>query len=674
MVYLHLLFAFLVFAAASITAVALLVKNHSKSKILTPFNVFMIGCFIAVYLLLTPVIMLEIQEKEILDESVFTRFVLSLHQTFQVFTINIDSKAILEEAYSIGKPYYLILSTLMVFCPVLTFTFLLSFFDRFKNWFTLLIHPFKSKFVFSELNDATYSVAESIFEKAKKDKAEKGKKREDRLKKPLVIFTDAYSDISDEPRSELIEKAKRLGALCIKDDILTIQRIEKLQLLKILLERTPLIRVLKETKVYLMLADYDDYSNVQALCALSEDENLKSAKKAFGKKINVHVFFGNNSYDYAYKNAQKLVAAKCEKLKFKEIVIVRNNWKQDVIYQLLQKVPLFEGILDKTTETDSVKLRVSIIGAGNFGTEMFLNSYWCGQMSGVDLRLNVFSLLEGKDEFINRINRINPEIFESAKEGSNILRISGEGENAFYANPYFRFGYCQGDVFMCKLSEIAFDNGENLLDSDYIFVSLGKDASNIDFAQSIQRELCIKELPGESGEKKNVRKPIIVCVVNNEDVYKSLENDTNSIIHYLGVTEYAYSCETIFKDKEKKLGKVYNETYQSIKDEEPIKTEDPKKFEYNLSSDIAKAIHLKYRAYSLMKIKNMFYLTFFYILIIIFISFTSERIITIFFIIIIIYFIFIVIIFFIFFFIFFFISFFSPFFSLSFSLFFSSKS
>lgn len=597
-------------------------SRKKKWKEITPFRILFGGSFLTVFTLMLPAAYYSfITENPCWFFRGLMRFLFALHNTLQTFTIDVGAKDVIENltaAYSDNSWLTLYRAFLMVFMlisPVFTATFLLSFFQKVRVWFELVIHPFRSRYVFSELNDATYSVAKNIFDQVKKDREDKEKERKDKLSKPLIIFTDVYSDSSNESQSELVEKAKSLGAFCLKDDVLSMQMAfkwnyptvynmcrwvyKKLHSEKI---SNWYQRIKEDTKVYLMLADYDDYSNVQTLCALSEEKNLDNARKTFGRNIHVHVFFGDDSYNHAYKSARELIYINEEKngkSSFQEIN--RNNWKQDVIHQLLQKTPLFEGVLDKTVRGKPVKLSVSVIGAGKFGTEMFLNSYWCGQMIGVDLHLNVLSLKETKEEFIKRINRISPEIIESTQIYSELLRITPEDKEAHYSAPYFKFGYFTGDVFEHKPDEIVFDNGNKLLESDYIFVSLGKDESSIDFAQSIQRELCIERFP---------RKPIIVCVVNNNDVYKSLQTykhlqneiakenskeDENSNVRYLGITEYAYSYETVFKEDLKKADGKTRELYKKMNSRHGNKREDD---EYEFNSSRARALHKKYRVFS----------------------------------------------------------------------------
>lgn len=572
----ELLYCLIIAAAVIIISLILgIISYHKKAKFFTWFRILYGGCFLVVCVLLYPVIGK--------GYTAFIKILLSVQNALQVFTVNINAGDTLKEIAAgfkglCSRVYSYILMILMLVSPVFTATFILSFFKRVRVWFSLLFHSRKTRYIFSELNYANYNVAKSIIERSQKDRKDK-----DRIKKPLIVFTDVYYDSSNESRSELIEKAKELGALCIGDDILSMQKVNK---------------ICNNTEVYLMLADYDDYSNIQTLCALSEEETLNAARRKFGNNIKVHVFFGNNSFSSTYKNARDLIFNLQKDCGFREVT--RNNWKKDLIYQLLQKAPLFESIQYKTTEKDTVKLRISIIGAGNFGTEMFLNSYWCGQMSEVELHLNVASNVEDEEEFKKRINGISPEIFESSIENSEVLRVSGD----VYSEPYFKFGYLKCDALSCKLSEIVFkESGDALLDSEYIFVSLGNDEKSIDFTQKLQRELCRNDLKNAAGNNSpSRRKPVIVCIVNNENIFNALDktakSGSDSNVRYLSVTKDAYSYETVFKANLRDLGEKIKASYDELKGKT---MNDWESDEYRLNSDIARAVHSPYLDYSAKK-------------------------------------------------------------------------
>lgn len=104
---------------------------------------------------------------------------------------------------------------------------LFSFIPRWR----LFINYKKTKFIFSELNERSIALAEDIarlswqlsFRRRRRYDFKEEKidiKEKKWLKSACIIFTDAYSDERSEISSELLTRAKRIGAICLKDDIL----------------------------------------------------------------------------------------------------------------------------------------------------------------------------------------------------------------------------------------------------------------------------------------------------------------------------------------------------------------------------------------------------------------------------------------------------------------------
>lgn len=89
----------------------------------------------------------------------------------------------------------------------------------------------RTKFVFSELNERSITLAEDIARLSWEIRRWHCKKypfvkenidfdQKKWLKSSCIVFTDAYTDKEAETSSELLARAKRIGAICLKDDIL----------------------------------------------------------------------------------------------------------------------------------------------------------------------------------------------------------------------------------------------------------------------------------------------------------------------------------------------------------------------------------------------------------------------------------------------------------------------
>ncbi len=109
---------------------------------------------------------------------------------------------------------------------IFTFKLINIFAKEFKAYFDYwLWHPCSDIYVMSELNERSIILAESIFLKyygeQSSNKQDKGEKK-DLAKYARIYFCDVYSD-NGEKNSELIYRAKRLGAVVMKKDIAEIK-------------------------------------------------------------------------------------------------------------------------------------------------------------------------------------------------------------------------------------------------------------------------------------------------------------------------------------------------------------------------------------------------------------------------------------------------------------------
>lgn len=133
---------------------------------------------------------------------------------------------------TVGTWAFLSLSTILTaLAPLAGACFIGELLCSFIPRWRLFISWKRTKYVFSELNERSITLAEDIarlswerrfFHQNKydfeKENIDPGEARQ--LKSACIIFTDAYSDERAETSSELLLRAKRIGAICLKDDIL----------------------------------------------------------------------------------------------------------------------------------------------------------------------------------------------------------------------------------------------------------------------------------------------------------------------------------------------------------------------------------------------------------------------------------------------------------------------
>ena len=107
----------------------------------------------------------------------------------------------------IFKGYTTLFSILFVLAPILTFGFVLSFFKNISAYKRYITHYNSDVFIFSELNEKSLALAKSLYKNDSKSR--------------FFVFTDVFEK-EEEQSYELVEKAKELGAVCFKKDIVTI--------------------------------------------------------------------------------------------------------------------------------------------------------------------------------------------------------------------------------------------------------------------------------------------------------------------------------------------------------------------------------------------------------------------------------------------------------------------
>ncbi len=396
----------------------------------------------------------------------------SLVHALQTFSIDedytyylVNGKALFEgtakEAYSI------LISVLNVAAPFASGTIILDilikFFPKFRH--KVIVRFCKNKHYFSRLNLGSLSLAKDIIETYKKQK----KHCFSFINEPKIIFAAVNEDVIDD---ELLAEAKEIGAVCLKDDLVMLEKGEK------------------SNKLYLICDEEDE--NLNLLVRLADCCNKQDEVYLFVKSDN-YINIESRIREKAKRNGTALPN-----------IYIFHRYK-NFVAKLLSTVPLFEAMIDSKED----ELFVTIIGIGNTGMEMFLNTYWYGQIYGVKLNINVVSY-ESEEDFWGRVDIINPEIRQTTAKGHPILHIA---QNE-YSEPYCTVNYIQCDVNSSKFKN-CLSADERILNSHYFFISLGTDDKNI-WASNI-----VHSYIGEY-HLKNTRKSIIAYVVYNSELANAM--------------------------------------------------------------------------------------------------------------------------------------------------------
>ncbi len=346
-----------VLAVAIVCAlISALVRRNQK--ILTPVNILIVGVFVASGFLLYPFC----RESFFSDDLTCT--LLSAYHSLQLFVVggSFDEmkEFVLTQDEAIQQQYTSMVAAMYVLAPFLTFSFILSLFQNAISYVRYAFRFFQKIHVFSELNEKSLALAESIV-------------RESRWS--AVVFTDVFEK-DDEISYELTERAARLGAICFKKDILSIR-------FGIHCFGTPIL-------FFVIGAD--------------ESENVKQALglvRRYGKRRNTNLYAFSTHAD----GEVLLASAKCKRMRVRRISDVRS-----LVYHLLYQhgAKLFE---DATPYGDEKKITAVLAGLGAHGTEMLKGLAWFCQMQGYSVTIHAFEKNENVESLLKAAC---PELMDQA--------------------------------------------------------------------------------------------------------------------------------------------------------------------------------------------------------------------------------------------------------------------
>lgn len=450
----------------------LLASKYKHTRFLTPLYTIFAGCFISVFVLMLPIIDLS-GMPEIINASLRggARVVLALHNTLQVFTIDIGAQDILE-TIQMALPgfsvYFVMMSVLIIICPVLTLSFILSFIKNISAYIRLFLSYGKDWYVFSELNEKSISLAKDIRKNHKN---------------AAIVFTDIFGK-EEETSYELVEQAKECGAICFKNDIITINF-------------RPHSR---KAQMILFAIGADETENT--------DQALKLIEM-YKADQNIRLFVFSTRID------GEILLTKADKGNVK---VRRINEVRSLVYRNLYECgsKLFDNA--KKMSDGTKKISAVIVGLGQHGTEMLKALTWYCQMDGYLVEIDAFDIDEKAED---RFSALAPELM--SKDYNGVI-IPEEAEYTIRIH--------SGIDVTTKTFDDAISNLKN---TTYTFISLGSDEANIRTAVDMRMLF----------ERIRI-KPTIQAIVCNSDAKKALNGITNYRgqpydIGFIGDTEDSYS-------------------------------------------------------------------------------------------------------------------------------------
>lgn len=453
-------------------ATYLTIEPYKRRRVLSPLNCVLACVFFAAFMLFLPIHLAQFLGEAFRSVK---SILVSIHSTMRLFVLDGEFDIIREFTaglpQSIGPGYSLVSAILYVLAPGMTFSFVLSFFKNVSAYRRLMIHHFSDIYVFSELNERALALAAS-------------------LEKPphcLIVFTDVF-DNNEESVFELCERAKELGAICFRKDIVDINW------------------------------GFHSASSKVSLFAIGEDEteNIDQSVNliaCYGDRANFRLFI------FASRAESEVLfhTARSDGMRIRRINPFRSLISQN-LYQ--NGYSLFREAIDMGQGRK--KISAVLLGIGQYGVEMLRALPWFCQMDGYDVTIHAFDKDPNAEE---NFTAQCPELMAPEKNG---IYTAGEAQ---YRICIYSGVDVETKQFMDKIHEIG--------QISYVFVALGDDSDNIQAAIHM-RMLCGRE---------NLC-PTIQAIVYNSKKKSALERITDYRGHayqidFFGDLETAYSEEVI---------------------------------------------------------------------------------------------------------------------------------
>lgn len=520
--------------------------KYKTGRLFTPFKILFVGVAVSSFLFFLPIYNSSLW----LDESPVSGFLdtvlISLHHTLRLFAIDSEFDIVQDNvthAIPVLQGIFKVHGAILfVAAPLLTFGFILSFFKNAKAYCKIFAHPMANVYVFSELNEKSVSLAQSI---RKKERS------------ALLIFTDVYQE-EEEKIAELIEKVKEFGGICFKNDIISLR----------LPLRAP------KSKIYLFTIGEDDSENIsQALFLVRQEGPYR-----YRANTRLFVFSVTAEGELVLSNIQSAIREECAKKEKKvpRILVKRVNDIRSLVNRTLynQGKRLFDDAIDLG---DGEKLiSVLVLGTGGQGGEMIKALSWFGQMETTETKYRIKINGFDKDKYAKeKFEALCPELLD---EGYNGIYVNGEAQ--------YRIDI-HGDVNVETSTFI--DMVKNIGQISYVFVSLGSDELNVRTAMTLRTLFERMHLPKD--------KTLIQAVVYDSKNKKALDNAKNAFgdeykIEFVGDRDTLYSSDIIIDSTLEKEALAIHERYMT----DAAKAEDPDRisfygYEYNYNSSMASAIH-----------------------------------------------------------------------------------
>lgn len=330
----------------TIIGAAIVSKTIDKRK-LKPVYVVVLGVFLSV---LAANIFIDMSNQFYADnEGVF----LCLLHSVQVMLAGYEFEMLYEQMH-FDINIYFYLAFLFSVAPICTFSFVLSFFEKFTSYVRYILNRRKNVYIMSEINEKTLSLAASV----KKDDA-----------RSLIVFMSADED-------ETLYEIKNTGAIFFGKKIKNIFAAHMPRKCKL---------------SFFIMGDNESQNLSEALVLTKKFKNRKNTE--------IYVLSSSKVGGLLLDSADKGM------LKVRRI----NEGMQLAYSQMCNSSPVKSLVQNENQK----KISILIVGMGGYGTEFLKTALWCGQLPGFTLEINV---IDKRENIKSLFYEMCPEIIE--KEGN----------------------------------------------------------------------------------------------------------------------------------------------------------------------------------------------------------------------------------------------------------------
>lgn len=475
------------FSASVVFSAVVLKRDYKSGKFGDPLKILFVGVVVTSVVMFLPIYTNSFIDT---DAGIFETVLISIHNTIRLFIVDGEFEFIItnlaDVSSTINKWYTIMFSILFVEAPLLTFGFVLSFFKKLSATKHYITHYNSDIYVFSKLNEKSFALAKSLY---------------CGNKKRFFIFTGVSPDDEKESDSELLERVRKIGAICYSDNIVTLN----------------FSFHSKKSKLNLFAMEEDQCDNISQALKLVE-------KFKYRENTNLYVFSTQPETEMLLSGSLNVEESVGNGASAVKIRIRCVNEVQSLIMRLLYDdgyEKIFKSALD--CENGIKQINAVVVGMGKYGTEMTKALAWFCQMDGYLPHIHSF---DSETMLGQTFTSECPELMKF----SGKLDIKGETRYTIDLHSGVDVG------------TVAFEDALNSLgEVSYAFVALGTDEKNIFTA------IKLRTLFERMGQK-----PIIQAVVYNTDTKEALNAVTNYNkkkydIDFVGDIESFYSEQVILK-------------------------------------------------------------------------------------------------------------------------------